>query len=514
VPPNGPVLHLRGITKTYPGVVANHGVDLEVAGGTVRGLLGENGAGKSTLMKILFGMTRPDAGTIEVEGVERRFRSPADAIAAGIGMVQQHFSLVPDFTVAENLVLGSEPRVRRLFTDRKRAEADVQALADRYGFRLDAGARVADLAVGARQRVEILKALHRGARILVLDEPTAALAPQEVDELFTVVRSLQAQGCTIILITHKLPEIVAICDEATVLRDGVVVGTRVLHDHERVPGPARDALEVELARLMVGRALPEPPVRASTSGGPVLTLAGVGDGARVGPLDIQVRAGEIVGVAGVEGNGQTELIELILGVRRCRSGRIDLAGRDVTRLPVGTRLRQGVAHIAEDRHAAAVAADLSVADNCALGHQGRPPLARSGGRLSHAAVEQFAAEVVARYRVRTPSLRATVAQLSGGNQQKLVVGREVARHPKVMIAAQPTRGLDVGATAFVHQELVELRDAGCAVLLVSLDLTEVLALADRIVVMRGGVVVGEGRPDELDELTIGAWMTGGAEVPA
>ena len=504
----GPALRLRGITKTYPGVVANDAVDLEVESRTVRGLLGENGAGKSTLMKVLYGMTRPDAGTIEIDGVLRSFRSPADAIAAGVGMVQQHFSLIADFTVAENLVLGREPRSRRVFIDRARAEREVQALADRYGFRLDARARVADLAVGARQRVEILKALHRRARTLVLDEPTAALAPQEVDELFEIVESLRVEGCTIILITHKLSEVIAVCDHATVLRDGAIVGTRRIEPAERVPGAARHALEIALARMMIGRPLPAPPVRAATSGAPVLELAGVGDGIALGPIDLEVREGEIVGVAGIEGHGQKELVELVLGVRACTTGCVQLNGRDVTRTAVSRRLRQGAAHIAEDRHAAAVALGLSVAENCALGHQNTAPLARSGGRLSRAAMHRFASDVVRRYRVRTPSLHTSVAHLSGGNQQKLVVGREVSRRPRLMIAAQPTRGLDVGATAFVHQELVELRDGGCAVMLVSLDLSEVLAVSDRIVVMRDGVIVGGGRPDDLNERTIGAWMTG------
>ncbi|QYG91028.1 ABC transporter ATP-binding protein [Iamia sp. SCSIO 61187] len=510
-----PTVRLHGITKAYPGVVANDGIDLTLEAGTVHGLLGENGAGKSTLMKVLFGLVPPDAGTIEVDGQERRFRSPADALAAGIGMVQQHFSLVPDFTVAENLVLGHEPRRRgRLLVDRTRAESEVQHLADRYGFRLDVTRRVADLAVGARQRVEILKALHRGARVLILDEPTAALAPPEVAELAAVLARLTAEGCTVVFIGHKLTEIVALCDEVTVLRDGAVVASRSLADHERVEGPARQRLEEELSVAMVGRPLPPAPARAGAPGPVVLRLDGASDGHDLGPVDLAVHAGEIVGVAGVEGNGQTELVELVLGVRRCRTGRVALGDADVTRWPVARRLEAGLAHIAEDRHTAAVALDLTLAENCALGHHTTAPVAPGRFRLSRPAMDRLAAGVVERYGVRTSGLGATLRQLSGGNQQKLVVGREVARAPRLIVAAQPTRGLDVGATAFVHEELARLRAAGCAVLLVSLDLAEITAVADRIVVLRDGSVAGETAGGDADATLLGVWMTGAHEDAA
>jgi general nucleoside transport system ATP-binding protein len=504
-----PSVRLRGISKAYPGVRANNQIDLDLTPGSVHGLLGENGAGKSTLVKILFGLVHPDAGTIEVDGVERTWHSPSDALAAGIGMVQQHFSLVADFTITENLVLGDEPR-RYGLIDRRKATADVQQMSDRYGFRLDASRKVRDLAVGARQRVEIMKALYRGAQVLVLDEPTAALAPQEVSELFGVLDGLRAQGCTIVLISHKLDEIIAMCDDVTVLRDGAVVQTRRIDASEREHGPARAELELHLATWMVGRPLPAPPERGATVGNPVLRVEAGGDGAAVGPVSFEVRAGEVVGIAGVEGNGQTELIELIVGTRRCRAGSIHLHGVDVTRASVRTRLHAGLAHIAEDRHAAGVALEASLVDNCVLGSDDRAPFTRSRWKMARGEMDRFAADIVKRYDVRVPSLRATVGQLSGGNQQKLVVGREVARSPRLMIAAQPTRGLDVGATAFVHQELSDLRDAGCAVLLVSLDLTEIMAIADRILVMHGGRIVGEGRPGEIDDMQLGRWMTGAA----
>jgi simple sugar transport system ATP-binding protein len=505
---HAPAVRLRGITKAYRGVLANDAVGLDLRAGTVHGLLGENGAGKSTLVKILFGLVHPDRGTIEVDGVVRRWRSPSDALAAGIGMVQQHFSLVADFTVAENLVLGDEP-LRRGLLDQRRAEREVQELADRYGFRLDAGRQVGRMAVGARQRVEILKALYRGAQVLILDEPTAALAPQEVDELFGVIDGLRAQGCTIVLITHKLPEIVGMCDEVTVLRDGAVVAARAIDAHEREAGSAaRTQLEAELALAMVGRPLPEAPARADAAGDAVLQLRAAGDGDRLGPLDLDVRSGEILGIAGVEGNGQTELVELIVGVRRLRTGAMHLDGRDIGRWSVHRRFGAGLAHIAEDRHASAVAVDMPLADNCVLGYHDRPPFTRNGFRLVRSEMQRFTREVVRRYRVRVPSIDATVGQLSGGNQQKLVVGREVSRRPRLMVASQPTRGLDVGATAFVHHELADLRGAGCAVLLVSLDLAEIMAVADRIVVMRDGRVAGEARAADTDAAQLGAWMTG------
>jgi simple sugar transport system ATP-binding protein len=504
---------MLGITKRYPGVTANDGIDLTVAKGSIHGLLGENGAGKSTLMKILFGLVTPDSGTIEKDGVAVAIDSAADAIGHGIGMVQQHFSLIADFTVTENLVLGHEP-IRRGLLDLDTAQRQIAELSDRYRFRIDPSRRVGDLAVGARQRIEILKALYHGAEILILDEPTAALAPHEIDELSQILHELRDQGRSVIFISHKLPEVIALCDRVTVLRDGGVVGHREIHAEERAAGPLRASLVAELAQMMVGRDLPEPPPHDSVPGATVLSLDHAGDGERLGPIDLDVRSGEIVGVAGVEGNGQTELIELILGVRRCRTGHITLGDEDATSWPVRRRIDAGIAHIAEDRHAAGIVEALDLAHNATLGFERSAPLATyRRSRLSLRAMARFAAGVVARFQVRAGSVRDPISSLSGGNQQKFVVGRELSHGPRLFLAAQPTRGLDVGATAFVHEQLAELRRSGAAILLVSLELTEVLALSDRIVVMSGGHITGETTPDAVDLATLGAQMTGEATVP-
>ena len=538
-----PAVCMSGITKRYPGVVANDGVDFTVEAASIHGLLGENGAGKSTLMKVLFGLTTPTAGTVEIGGREVVVGSARDALDLGIGMVQQHFSLIADFTVAENLVLGREPRRRGGLLDLDRAAADIAELSDRYGFRIDPRSRVGDLAVGARQRVEILKALYRGAEVLILDEPTAALAPNEVAELVTLLRRLRGQGRTVVFISHKLSEVIDLCDRVTVLRSGRVEGHREIGADERDDPDRREALAAELARMMVGRELPQPSDRiqrpsrhsapvgggvsvdsasgvggagALSAGEPaagdasVLRLAAAGDGRRLGPIDLEVRSGEIVGVAGVEGNGQTELVEMVVGVRRCRTGSLHLGGADVTRWSVRRRLATGVAHIAEDRHGAAVADGLDLAHNATLGFQGQSPFSRRGLWLSLVQMRRLARGLVSRFGVQAVAVTDPLRSLSGGNQQKLVVGRELSRGPELFVAAQPTRGLDVAAAAFVHSELAELRRRGAGVLLVSLELTEILALADRIVVMSDGQIAGETTPGEVDVTTLGRWMTGAA----
>jgi ABC-type uncharacterized transport system ATPase subunit len=507
-----PAVRLTGISKTFSsGAQANRNVDLTVLAGSIHGLLGENGAGKSTLMKILFGLVGADAGTIEVQGKAASFGSPADALAQGVGMVQQHFSLIPDFTVAENLVLGKEPKTRFARIDLERANHDIAAMSERYGFRIDPRARVGSLSVGARQRIEILKILYRGAEILILDEPTAALTPQEAAELHQVMRTLRGQGRTIIFISHKLTEVIELCDRVTVLRDGAVVGEQEITPEVRMAGPGREEFERVLARMMVGRELAPGPDRPHQAGDVMLRLEGATDGVTLSPIDLEVRAGEIIGLAGVEGNGQSSLVELILGIRRCTSGRVELRGRDVTRLPVAKRLKAGMAHIAEDRHTAALVLSMPLTDNAVIGFQDQEPFARGGLWLSPRIIRTFARSLVKRFSVRAASVRAPVSALSGGNQQKLVVGRELARGPSLIIAAQPTRGLDLAATRFVHQELDQLRAAGRAVLLISLDLTEVMALSDRVVVISRGTIVGSARPSEVDEETLGLWMTRGAE---
>jgi len=503
-------IRLTGVSKSYGRVRANDDVTLTVESGSVHGLLGENGAGKSTLMKILFGMTRPDAGTIELDGEPLRMRSSADAVAAGIGMVQQHFSLVECYTVTENLVLGREggSAVRRLLGGLDLAEAAARAseMSDRFGFRLDPHARVSDLAVGARQRVEILKALWSGARVLILDEPTAALAPPEAAELFEVLRRLREDGTTIILISHKMPEVFELCDRVSVLRDGKVVGHRDLGPVRDDPA-ARRRTEAELVRMMIGRDQPERPHRPGTPGAPVLTVRSL-SGGRLRPTDLTVRAGEIVGVAGVEGNGQAELVELVVGVRRPDTGTVELDGRDVTRVGAGGRLARGLAHIAEDRHAAAVAEQMSIAANATLGFTGQAPFAKGRWWLSARRMSRLADVLIRRHAVRAGEPSAPVASLSGGNQQKLVVGRELARAPRLMVAVQPTRGLDLGAAGAVHDALLALRDQGAGVLLVSLDLAEILAVSDRVVVLSGGRIVGETTAAAADLDELGVWMTG------
>ena len=499
-----PALELRGIVKTYGQVRANDGVDLEVTWGEVHALLGENGAGKTTLMNVAYGLTRPDEGDIRFDGRPIQVTAPIDAIRHGIGMVHQHFMLIPPLTVAENVVLGHETS-RYGAIDVARAQREVRALAARHGLEVDPAARVRDLSVGMQQRVEILKALYRGARLLILDEPTAVLPPQEAERLFEVIRQLTVAGRAVIFITHKLGEVMAVADRITVMRRGRVVATTA---------PA-DSSPPDLARLMVGRpVLLRVEKGPAHPGAPVLRLTGLSvqddrHQVAVDDVSLEVRAGEIVGMAGVEGNGQDQLVEAVLGLRRVQAGRILLGDRDVTHESTRHLLLEGIGHIPADRQRMGVVMDLSVADNLVLSDYDRPPFARGLMRQIRAVLEH-ARRVIRAFDIRAESPEQPLASLSGGNQQKVVVARELDSDPRVLIASQPTRGVDVGSIEFIHQRLVERRDAGMAVLLVSSELDEILSLADRVVVMFRGRVVGELAGEEAESERIGLMMAGAA----
>jgi ABC-type uncharacterized transport system ATPase subunit len=502
-----PLLELRGITKRFPGVVANDRVDFELARGEVHALLGENGAGKSTLMNILYGLYHPDDGEIRLEGKAVRIGSPRDAIDLGIGMVHQHFMLIPVMTVAENIVLATEP-TKGPFLDLARAERRVSELSSQFGLAVRPEARVASISVGMQQRAEILKALYRGAEILILDEPTAVLTPQEAIELFTILRSLQADGKSIIFITHKLNEVLEIADRITVLRQGRKIETV----------PREGATKEGLARLMVGR---EVVLRVEKSaaepGEPLLQVENLrvlderGLEAVRG-TSFEVRASEIVGIAGVDGNGQTELIDALTGLRRPADGRIVAAGKDVTTTSARDHLDLGIGHIPEDRQARGLVLDFSLAENIALHDFRKEPDSKWGWLYPRRLIER-AARLLKEFDVRGGKPETLAAALSGGNQQKVVIAREVSRDPRILVAAQPTRGLDVGAIEFVHRRLIEERDEGRAILLVSFELDEILSLSDRILVIYEGRIVGEYRPGVSEE-ELGVAMTGGRREAA
>lgn len=501
------IIEMRGVTKRFPGVVANDGVDLSIEQGEIHGLLGENGAGKTTLMNILYGLYGPDGGEILVRGKPVHFDSPHGAIAEGIGMVHQHFMLIPVFTVAENLVLGAE-LTRGPFLDMAGAEAKVRELSAKYGLKVDPTAKVEDLPVGIQQRVEILKALYRSAEILILDEPTAVLTPQEVEELYAILHALRDQGHTIIFITHKLREVLNICDRVTVLRDGKVVGTQ----------STRGVTEAALASMMVGREVmlrvEKPPVTPGPAVLQVRNLRARNNRGLVAldGVSFEVRAGEVVGMAGVEGNGQTELAEVVTGLRRAESGHVLIDGQDLTNRHPGDLFRAGVAHIPEDRHQRGLVLDFSLLENLLLGFQDTPPYAR-GPELDYDVARSTAKRLLADFDVRAPGSDTMARTLSGGNQQKVILAREFERRPKLLVAAQPTRGLDVGATEFVRQQLVRQRSEGKAVLLISSDLTEIMDLSDRIIVMFEGRIQGEVAAAEANEEVLGLLMAGARSGP-
>jgi general nucleoside transport system ATP-binding protein len=499
---DAPLLELRGVTKRFPGVVANDRVDFELAKGEVHALLGENGAGKSTLMSILYGLYHPDEGEIRLNGKPVRIGSPSDAIDLGIGMVHQHFMLIPVMTVAENIVLATEPR-KGPFLDLAHAEARVRELSERFGLAVRPEARVESISVGMQQRAEILKALYRGAQILILDEPTAVLTPQEARELFEIIRSLQGEGKSIIFISHKLNEVLEVADRVTVLRQGKKVETV----------PREGATREGLARLMVGRdvvlRIQKPPAQP---GEPLLEVEGLvvlderGLEAVRG-TSLEVRAGEIVGLAGVDGNGQSELVEALTGLRRPSAGRILAAGSDVTSAGSRECLDVGLGHIPEDRQRRGLVLEFTLAENLGLHDFRKKPNARWGWLYPNRLVRR-AVELLKEFDVRGGTPQTLAASLSGGNQQKVVVAREVSRDPRILVAAQPTRGLDVGAIEFVHRRLVEERDKGRAILLVSFELDEILSLSDRVLVIYEGQIVGEYPPDIAEE-ELGIAMTGG-----
>ncbi|MFU1783617.1 ABC transporter ATP-binding protein [Haloarcula japonica] len=499
-----PDVRLSGITKRFGDVVANDGVDLTLEKESVHALLGENGSGKTTLMSVLYGMYDQDDGDIFVRGERQEFDSPRDAMDAGIGMIHQHFQLVEPMTVLQNIVLGHEPTERGL-VDIESARADVEAITDRYGFDVDEylDVPVRDLDVGVQQRVEIVKSLYRGAEILVLDEPTAVLTPQEVEGLFDVMVELTASGHSLIFITHKLDEALTAAEDITVLRDGEVAGTV----------DAAGATEQELARLMVGREIDfDRKPRETAIGDPVLGVADLhvsGDRGleQVSGVDFTVREGEILGIAGVQGNGQTELVEALTGLRPVESGTVSFDGEDITGTSRRDRIEQGIAYIPEDRQEEGIVMDYDLVRNSLLGFQTTQPYVERGV-VDWAAVRDHAEGIVEEYDVQPPNATTEAASLSGGNQQKFVVGREIEHDPTVMVASHPTRGVDIGSIEFIHDRLLELRDAGLAVAFVSSKLEEVQKLSDRIAVMYEGEFVDIVDPEAVTEEDLGLLMTG------
>ena len=508
-------LELQGITKRFGSLVANDHIDLSIAPGTIHALLGENGAGKSTLMNILYGLIQPDEGKILADGQPITVHSPKDALAAGIGMVHQHFMLVPVFTVAENVALGHEETKPLGWLDRRRMRAKVRALSEQYGLQVDPDALTEDLPVGVQQRVEILKALVRDAQVLILDEPTAVLTPGETEDLFRIMRELRASGKAIVFISHKLKEVQAIADTVTILRRGKVVG-------QRPPSTSED----ELAALMVGRNVQLRVSKTAAKPGPIVLdvkdlvvpaghadLPGEEHAPAVNGLTFRVRAGEILGIAGVQGNGQTELCEALMGLLPVTSGSVHLNERDITEITPQARLRAGIGYIPEDRQQDGLVSSFPVSENIVLDTYDRKPYA-SGLALNLTAIRETAEQRVKEYDIRTQSITTPVGTLSGGNQQKVILAREVGRKVTLLMASQPTRGLDVGSIEFVHKRIIEERDQGVAVLLVSSELDEIYALSDRIAIMYEGRFTGF-RPPDVPVEELGLLMAGidGASTP-
>lgn len=498
-------VEMRTITKTFSDVVADDKIDFVVDRGEIHGLLGENGAGKTVLMSILYGLYRPDEGQIFVNGKKVEINSPSDAIKLGIGMVHQNFMLVPSLTVAENIVLGKEPTKNRLILDMKQIMNSVKGFCDRYNLEVELKAPVYTLSVGAQQRVEILKALYRGADILVLDEPTSVLTPQEVEELFKAIRALREQGKTVIFISHKLKEVLAICDRVTVLRRGKVVGTV----------KACETNLDDLARMMVGRQVVSTFRKKQVEKKEVVlnveNLEAINDRGlpALKEITFDVFSFEILGVAGVEGNGQTELAETLTGLRKPTGGKILLGNVDITRASPAERIGLGISNVPEDRQKRGLILDFSVMENLVLGSQEKPEFTKNRVRLDFKKMSDYTEKLVTGFSIKAPTKDIRVRSMSGGTQQKVIVAREFSRKPKLIVASQPTRGLDVGATEYVRRQLVEMRDDGCAVLLISADLDEVCVLSDRIIVIYEGKIVATKCPEETSEQELGLLMTGG-----
>ncbi len=496
-------VEMKGITKIFPGTVANDNVDFDLRHGEIHALLGENGAGKSTLMNILYGLYTADHGEIYIDGKLVNIQTPNDSISHGIGMVHQHFMLVEPLTVVENIILGAEVHKNGVL-DIKKATEEILALSEKFGLAIDPGARIRDITIGMQQRVEILKALYRGADILIMDEPTAVLTPQEIDELIVIMRNLTSMGKSIIFITHKLKEIMSSCDRVTVIRRGKKIGTV----------NTCDATIESLAEMMVGRQVLLNVEKAPSNPGAIslevkdLEVYDRRDLRAVKGISFNVRSGEIVGIAGIEGNGQTELIEAITGLTQPSAGHILLGDRDITHETIRQRYRQGLAHVPQDRQRYGLVLNFSVADNTVLQDFYLPPYSK-GAFLQRGPIKEHAEKLVKLYDIRTPSVETFARNLSGGNQQKVILARELEREPRFVLAAQPTRGLDVGAIEYIHRRLVEQRDEGGAILLISLELDEILSLCDRILVMYEGKIVGELDAKDANENILGVLMAGG-----
>lgn len=502
------LIEMKNISKEFPGVVANDNVSIDIEEGEIHAIVGENGAGKSTLMKILYGLYKPDSGQIYFKGNPVKIKSPLDAIRLGIGMVHQHFMLVPSFTVAENIVLGVEPRRRRIFTDYNRAVKMTEELSEEYGLKVDPHARVESLSVGIQQRIEILKVLHKGADIIILDEPTAVLTPQETEELFRVIRRLVDKlGKTVIIITHKLQEVLALSDRVTVMRQGKMVGTL----------KTQDANEQILAEMMVGReVLFEELEKKDVAREEVLRVNNIKARDNRGLLALRgvsfsLHSGEILGIAGVEGNGQSELVEVLTGLRQVEEGTFTINGIEATNMDPLQIRELGVSHIPEDRLSRGLSVDATITENMIIGNHRKEPYAVRGIHLNRKKIRERTKRLIKEYDVRTPSQDIVAGNLSGGNMQKMIVAREFSFDSKILIVAQPTRGIDIGAIEFVHKEIIEKRNEGAAILLVSADLDEIFRLSDRIITLYEGQITGEFLNKEISKKEIGLYMTGKAK---